>query len=174
MALPRVVGPHPADAEIILAGIGRYGPYLQKGKTYVNLPSVEDVFEIQMNRAVALLDEKAQGGGRFGRRRTPAQPIKELGNSPTTDQMVKVMPGRYGPYVTDGEVNATIPKDIKPEELTFDQALPLLAARAAAGGGKKKRPAKKAAKSNGEAAKKAPAKKTAKKAAKKSAKADAE
>ncbi|MBL8552616.1 MAG: type I DNA topoisomerase, partial [Hyphomonadaceae bacterium] len=170
LALPREVGPHPGDAEMILAGIGRYGPYLQKGRTYVNLQSVEDVFEIQMNRAVALLDEKAKGGGRFGRGRTPTEPIKELGNSPITEKMVKVMPGRYGPYVTDGEVNATIPREIKPEELTFDQALPLLAARAAAGGGKKKRPAKKAAKGTGEAAaKKAPAKKTAQKAAKKSA-----
>ena len=158
LRLPREVGPHPADAEMILANIGRYGPYIQKGKTYVNLPSVEDVFEIQMNRAVVLLEEKAKDGGRFGRGRTPAEPIKELGESPVTGKQVKVMPGRYGPYVTDGDVNATIPKDVKPEELTFDAALPLLAARAAAGGGKKKRaPAKKAAAPK--AAKKAPAKK---------------
>jgi len=169
LSLPREVGPHPVDAEIITANIGRYGPYIQKGKTYVNLGSVEDVFEIQMNRAVALLEEKAKGGGRFGRGRTPVEPIKELGESPVTGQPIKVMPGRYGPYITDGDVNATIPKEVKPEDVTLDIALPLLAARAAAGGGKKKkRPAKKAAAKKEaapkKAAKKAPAKKAAKKA----------
>ncbi|MBI1188699.1 MAG: type I DNA topoisomerase [Alphaproteobacteria bacterium] len=167
LALPREVGPHPVDAEIILANIGRYGPYIQKGKTYVNLQSVDEVFEIQMNRAVALLEEKAKGGGRFGRGRQPVEPIKTLGESPVTGQEIKVMPGRYGPYITDGEVNATVPKEIKPEDVTIDIALPLLAARAAAGGGKKKRPAKKAAAKKDaapKAAKKAPAKKAAKKA----------
>ncbi|MGE0046648.1 MAG: topoisomerase C-terminal repeat-containing protein, partial [Hyphomonadaceae bacterium] len=153
LSLPREIGPHPQDNEMILAGLGRYGPYVQMGKMYVTLPSVEDALEIQMNRAVALIEEKKAGGGRFGRGRTPAQPIKELGESPVTGQTIKVMPGRYGPYVTDGAVNATIPKEYKPEDLTLDQALPLLAAKAEAGGGKKKRaPAKKAAKKKKEAA----------------------
>jgi DNA topoisomerase-1 len=183
LALPREVGVHPSENEMILAGIGRYGPYLQMGKMYANLPSVEDVFEIQMNRAVAVIDEKKAGGGkgRFGRA-APA-PIKELGESPVTGKAVRVLNGRYGPYINDGETNANVPKDKKPEDVTLDEALALLAARAEAGGGKKKRGAAKKAAPKKEAvkkeaapkkaaAKKAPAKSAAKKAApKKSAKA---
>ncbi|MDX2237269.1 MAG: type I DNA topoisomerase [Hyphomonadaceae bacterium] len=168
LMLPREVGPHPSDGEMILAGLGRYGPYLQKGKTYANLPGIDDVFEIQMNRAVAVIDEKLAGGGRgrFGRGATVAA-LKELGESPVTGKMVKVMPGRYGPYVTDGATNATVPKEIKPEDLTFDQALPLLEARAGAGG-KKKKPARGNGSEKAKAAatpKKAPAKKAAAKKA---------
>jgi DNA topoisomerase I len=134
------------------------------------------VFEIQMNRAVAVIDEKKAGGGkgRFGRA-APA-PIKELGESPVTGKPVRVLNGRYGPYINDGETNANVPRDKKPEDITADEALSLLAARAEAGGGKKKKkaPAKKAAAEKKEtapkvakkpAAKKAPAKKAAKKAA---------
>jgi DNA topoisomerase-1 len=179
LALPRQVGMHPSENEMILAGLGRYGPYLQMGKMYANLPSIEDVFEIQMNRAVAVIDEKKAGGGkgRFGRA-APA-PIKELGESPVTGKAVRVLNGRYGPYINDGETNANVPKDKKPEDVTFDEALSLLAARAEAGGGKKKKkaPAKKAAAEKKESApkkaatKKAPAKAAAKKAPKKTAKA---
>ena len=138
LALPREVGVHPSENEMIYAGLGRYGPYLQMGKMYANLPSIEDVFEIQMNRAVAVIDEKKAGGGkgRFGRA-APA-PIKELGESPVTGKPVRVLNGRYGPYINDGETNANVPKDKKPEEVTLDEALALLAARAEAGGGKKK------------------------------------
>ena len=170
LSLPREVGQHPSENEMILAGIGRYGPYLQMGKMYASLPGVDDVFEIQMNRAVALIDEKKAGGGkgRFGR---AAAALKELGDSPVTGNVIKVMNGRYGPYVTDGETNATLPREQKPEDTTLDQALALLAERAAKGG-KKKRGAKKAAPKKTAAKKKAPAKKkTAKKStAKKSAK----
>ena len=177
LSLPREVGVHPSENEMILAGIGRYGPYLQMGKMYANLPSVEDVFEIQMNRAVAVIDEKKAGGGRGRFGRAAPAPIKELGESPVTGKPVRVLNGRYGPYINDGETNANVPKDKKPEDVTLDEALSLLAARAEAGGGKKKRgAAKKAAakkSANGDAkaekpAKKAAAKKTpAKKAAKK-------
>jgi len=184
LALPREVGVHPSENELILAGIGRYGPYLQMGKLYANLPSVEDVFEIQMNRAVAVIDEKKAGGGkgRFGRAAPTA--IKELGESPVTGRPVRVLNGRYGPYINDGETNANVPKDKKPEDVTLDEALALLAARAEAGGkrkGKKAAP-RKAAKSEGEAKgakpankaasaarKSAPKKATTKKAAKKAA-----
>jgi DNA topoisomerase-1 len=138
LSLPREVGVHPSENELILAGIGRYGPYLQMGKLYANLPSVEDVFEIQMNRAVAVIDEKKAGGGRgrFGRAAPTA--IKDLGESPVTGKPVRVLNGRYGPYINDGETNANVPKDKKPEDVTLDEALSLLAARAEAGGGKKK------------------------------------
>ena len=180
LSLPRVVGVHPSENEMIYAGIGRYGPYLQMGKMYANLPSVEDVFEIQMNRAVAVIDEKKAGGGkgRFGRAAPTA--IKDLGESPVTGKAVRVLNGRYGPYINDGETNANVPKDKKPEDVTLDEALSLLAARAEAGGGKKKRaPGKKSAatkkdvavakkpaskKAPAKAAKTRPAKKTAKKA----------
>jgi DNA topoisomerase-1 len=182
LQLPREVGVHPSEGKMVSANIGRYGPYIQMEKTYVNLPSVEDVFEIQMNRAVALFEEKKNnpGKGRFGRAAPAA--LKELGDSPVTGKAIKVMNGRYGAYVTDGETNATLPKEQKPEEVTLDIALPLLAARAEAGGGKKKRPVKKAAAKKEAptkkeatkpkaAAKKAPAKKApAKKAAAKKAK----
>jgi DNA topoisomerase-1 len=180
LLLPRTVGMHPSENEMILAGIGRYGPYLQMGKMYANLPSIEDVFEIQMNRAVAVIDEKKAGGGkgRFGRAAPTA--IKDLGESPVTGKPVRVLNGRYGPYINDGETNANVPKDKKPEDVTLDEALPLLAARAEAGGGKKKRaPGKKSSatkkdvavaekpaskKAPAKAAKTRPARKTAKKA----------
>jgi DNA topoisomerase-1 len=124
------------------------------------LPGIDDVFEIQMNRAVAVIDEKKAGGGkgRFGR--APVPPLKELGESPVTGKPVKVMNGRYGPYITDGETNANTPKDKKPEDVTMDEALALLAARAEQGGGKKKkRPAPKAAAKKVAAPKKAAVKK---------------
>jgi DNA topoisomerase I len=166
LSLPRAVGMHPSENEMILAGLGRYGPYLQMGKMYANLGSVEDVFEIQMNRAVAVIDEKKAGGGkgRFGRA-APA-PIKELGESPVTGKAVRVLNGRYGPYINDGETNANVPKDKKPEDVTLDEALSLLAARLEAGGGKrrgKKAASKKAATTVGDGANKAakPARKAA-------------
>ncbi len=181
LSLPREVGIHPSEHELITANIGRFGPYIKMGSLYVNLPGEDDVHEIQMNRAVALIEEKKAGGakGRFGRA-APA-PIKELGESPVTGKPVRVLNGRYGPYITDGEVNANVPKDKKPEDIEADEALSLLAARLEAGGGKKKKkaPAKKAAApkkaapvkktvtkpaAKKTAAKKAPAKKAAKKA----------
>lgn len=170
LALPRAVGMHPSENEMILAGIGRYGPYLQMGKLYANLPSVEDVFEIQMNRAVAVIDEKKAGGGRGRFGRAAPAPIKELGESPVTGKPVRVLNGRYGPYINDGETNANAPKDKKPEDVTLDEALALLAARAEAGGGKRKKkaPAKKAAAAKEATPKKAaPRKAPAKAAAKK-------
>jgi len=185
LSLPREVGMHPSENELIVANFGRFGPYIKMGNLYVNLPGADDVFEIQMNRAVALIEEKKAGGGkgRFGRA-APA-PIKELGESPVTGKPVRVLNGRYGPYISDGETNANVPKDKKPEDIEADEALSLLAARVEAGGGKKKKKApiaKKAAASKKEAVKpkaaapkkaaakkvaakkKAPAKKAAKKA----------
>jgi len=168
LSLPREVGMHPSENEMVLAGIGRYGPYIQMGKLYVNLQSVEDVFEIQMNRAVALIDEKKAGGGKSRFQRGAPAPLKTLGESPVTGKPVNVMSGRYGAYVTDGQTNATLPKDAKPEDVTLEIALPLLEARAAQGG--KKKPAKKAAAKKETAPKKAAVKKApAKKAAAKKA-----
>jgi DNA topoisomerase-1 len=137
--LPREIGPHPDDGEMMEAGIGRYGPYVKHGKVYANLPEVDEVFTIGMNRAVEVLAQKTARGSRSA---APAA-LRDLGEHPGGGK-VEVMAGRYGPYVKWGKVNATLPKDVAPEAVTLDQALELLAAKAGKAGGKKS-PAKKAA-----------------------------
>ncbi len=166
LALPRIVGVHPETGKGIEAAIGRYGPYLRHDGKYGKLQSTREVFEVGMNRAVDIL---AQAANRGGGGRGKAEPIKTLGEHPTSGGEIKVMPGRYGPYVTDGTTNATIPKDVKPEDVTEAQAIELIDARAAKGpakGKKKAAPKKKApAKKKPAAKKKAPAKKPAAKKA---------
>ncbi len=171
LTLPRTVGPHPETGNPITASIGRFGPYLAHDGKYARLGSTAEVFETGMNAAVVKLAEAASGGGR---QRGKAEPLKTFGTSPVTNNEVKLMAGRFGPYVTDGETNATLPKSANPDELTVEGALELLAARAAkgppAGKGKKKAAPKKAAAPKAAAAKKpaakkAPAKKTAAKKA---------
>jgi DNA topoisomerase-1 len=158
LALPRVIGNHPETGEPIEANIGRYGPYLKHAGKYAKLGGTRDVFETGMNTAVTLLAEAANRGP--GTRAT-AEPVKVFGAHPSSGGEMKVMPGRYGPYVTDGTTNATIPKDIKPEDLSEEQAIDLITARALAApakkkGGRKAAPNKAAPKKA--AAKKAPAK----------------
>jgi DNA topoisomerase-1 len=131
--LPREVGPHPEDGEMIEAGIGRYGPFVKHGRTYANLKEVDDVFTIGMNRAVEELAKKTSRGSA----RTAATPLKELGEHPTEGGPVNVMDGRYGAYVKFGKVNATLPKDVKPEDVTMDTAVQLISEKAAKGGTKK-------------------------------------
>ncbi|WP_095011236.1 type I DNA topoisomerase [Tsuneonella mangrovi] len=134
--LPRIVGAHPETGKEIEANIGRYGPYLRHDGKYGKLSSTRDVFEVGMNAAVTILAEAANRGGQGSRAKT--EPIKALGTHPTSGGEIKVMPGRYGPYVTDGTTNATIPKDVKPEDVTEAQAIELIDARAAKGPAKKK------------------------------------
>ncbi len=142
LRLPREVGKHPEDGEMITGAIGRYGPYILHSGTYVNLPNVEEMFDVGLNRAVTLLAEKRAKGG--GRGRGAAAALKDLGKHPETDKPVKVMDGRYGPYVKYEKVNATIPKGTKPEDVTMEMALEYIAAKEAKGGKKKKKaPAKK-------------------------------
>ncbi|WP_394269680.1 type I DNA topoisomerase [Qipengyuania sp.] len=176
LSLPRIVGTHPETGKEIEASIGRYGPYLRHDGKYAKLASTRDVFETGMNAAVSLLAESANRGGAG---RGKAEPIKVLGAHPASGAEMKVMPGRYGPYVTDGSTNATIPKDVKPEDLTDAQGAELIDARAAKGPPAKKRkaPAKKkpAAKTPAKKAapnKAAPKKTTARKAPAKKAEAD--
>lgn len=147
LALPRDVGAHPEDGKKISANFGRFGPYVAHNGIYASLESPEDVFEIGLNRAVTLLAEKkARGPGRRG-----AQTLKDLGES--GGKPIKVLKGRYGPYVSDGDTNATLPEGSEPDAVTLEQALALIAERAGKGGKKKtKRPAP---------AKKTPAKKAA-------------
>ncbi|WP_068303290.1 type I DNA topoisomerase [Pararhodobacter sp. CCB-MM2] len=159
LALPRLIGQHPEDGEAVEAGIGRFGPYVKHNRTYANLPEVDEVFTIGMNRAVELIAAKAARGPGRG---AAAQPLKVLGDHPDGGP-VQVMPGRYGPYVKWEKVNATLPKEIEPEAVTLEQALELIEAKAATKGKKKAAPKKAAAAKT--TAKKAPAKKTAAKKA---------
>ncbi len=153
LSLPRLVGLHPEDNEEIRAGIGRYGPFVLHNGKYANLDSPEEVFTVGLNRAVTVLAEKKTRA-----RRGPTI-LKELGNHPENEKPIQVMDGRYGPYVTNDKINATLPRGLDPQEITAEQAIELIAAKAAKGPTKKKATKKKATK------KKAAKKKTAKKAA---------
>jgi DNA topoisomerase I len=141
LALPREVGPDPESGEVILAGIGRYGPYLKIGSTYVSIPAGDDVLTIGINRAVDLIANNPK----------KKSPGRELGEY--DGKQITVGAGRFGPYVKHLKIYATIPKAITPEEITLEQAIELIKAKAEKSGTAKKAPAKKAA------AKKAPAKK---------------
>ncbi|MEO1718627.1 MAG: type I DNA topoisomerase [Pseudomonadota bacterium] len=172
--LPRDVGMHPETTKEILAGLGRYGPYLLHDGKYTRLDSLDDVFEIGINRAVTEIAEKAAKGGRG---RAQAEVLKDLGEHPDVGGKMEVLNGRYGPYIKHGKINATVPKGREPADITVEEAVKLIAERAektgkSVGGAKKKAAAKKKAPAKKKAApKKAAAKKASakKKAAKKSA-----
>ena len=132
LSLPREVGKHPEDGEPILAAIGRYGPYVQHGKTYANLDGVDDVFTVGINRAVDLIASKRAGGARRFGGGAPAG--KVLGQHPDGGD-VTLRDGRYGAYVNWTTVNATLPKSANKDELTLEGALGIIAARIEATGG---------------------------------------
>ncbi|MBU1175584.1 MAG: type I DNA topoisomerase [Alphaproteobacteria bacterium] len=131
LSLPRAVGAHPEDGKPITAGLGRYGPFVQHDGKYANLPDIEEVFSVGLNRAVDLIAAKAANGGRGGRSAPAA--LKSLGEHPDGGT-ITVRDGRYGPYVNHGRINATLPKDLKPEDVTLDRALELIAAKGGASG----------------------------------------
>ena len=146
--LPRTIGPHPETGEPITASIGRYGPYLAHNGAYGRLSNTAEVFETGMNAAVVKLAEAAAAKAAGGRpQRGVVTALAELGAHPESGAAVRVLAGRYGPYITDGTTNANVPKGAEPTAVTLDEAIALLAARAAAGPSKKgkKAPAKKAA-----------------------------
>ena len=130
LALPRPVGDHPETGKPITASIGRYGPYLAHDGKYAKLASTAEVFEVGMNAAVAKLADAANGGGRKAGAR---EPLKVLGKHPRTEAEIRLMEGRFGPYVTDGTTNATLPKSVAPDQLTLEEAAQLLDERAAKG-----------------------------------------
>ena len=131
LSLPREVARHPSTGEPILAGIGRYGAYVQHGKTYANLGRDDDVLEIGANRAIDLIVAKETGAGaaRFG----GGGAARVLGDHPQGGP-VSVKQGRFGAYVNHGKINATIPKGVDPASLTLGDALALIAAKEAGGG----------------------------------------
>lgn len=129
LSLPRDVGPHPETGEIIVAANGRFGPYIKCGKETRSLPEHLSPLDVTVEQAVALLAEPKGGRGRRGSR----EPLKTFDSSPVTGQPVRLMAGRYGPYVTDGETNASLPRGTNPDELNFEQALEMLKARAEKG-----------------------------------------
>ena len=137
LSLPREIGAHPEDGQIIEAGIGRYGPFVRHGRTYANLKDPEDVFNIGMNRAVEELAKKVLSGNSRG---ATSKALKELGEHPDGGGLVNVMDGRYGPYIKYAKINATIPKEKDPEKITMEEAVILIAEKAAKGKkrGKKK------------------------------------
>src|SRR5215813_6933743 len=134
LSLPREIGKHPEDGQPIIAGIGRFGPYVLHNKTYANLKDREEVFTVGLNRAVTLIAEKIARGpsrGRFG-----ANSGRQLGDHPNKGGPIVVKNGRYGPYVSHAGVNATLPTDLTPEQVTLEQAIDLLNARSGKGGAK--------------------------------------
>ncbi len=164
LSLPREVGKHPDDGKVITAGLGRFGPFVLHDGTYANLENADEVFDVGLNRAVAILADKRAGGGRP--QRGAATALAEIGAHPEDGKPVRVLSGRFGPYIKHGDTNANVPKGKDPASITMEEAVALIAERAAKGGGKKpakkapapkKAPASKAPKAEGDA----PAKKTA-------------
>jgi len=143
LALPREVGIHPEDNEPIIAGVGRFGPYVKHDKTYANLEEGDDVLNIGLNRAVTLIAEKKANPGKG--RRFGADPGKVLGEHPDKGGPIVAKKGRYGPYVSHDGINATLPGDKTPETITLEEAVSLLDARAERVGASGKRGGKKKA-----------------------------
>jgi DNA topoisomerase I len=150
LSLPRTLGNHPENGEPIIATQGKFGPYIKNGSESRSLGEL-NLLEITLEQALALLAQpKALGRGRAA----AAPPLKEFEVSPVTGNKIVLRDGKFGLYVNDGETNASLPKDMSGEELTFAQALDLLSARAAAGGSKKKKKSPKKAAKKTKAAKK--------------------
>jgi DNA topoisomerase-1 len=138
LELPRTVGSDPSSGEEIVAGIGRFGPFVRRAKTFASLKGTEALWTVNVEEAAAMLDAKAAG---------KRLPLRELGTHPESGADIVVLSGRYGPYVTDGKVNATLPKGREPEDVDLDEAVELLARKAARGGGR--RGARRAGKESG-------------------------
>ncbi len=128
LELPRKLGEHPETGKPVIAHNGRFGPYLQCDKETRSLPADVSLLDVTLEQALAILAQpKVRGRGRAA----PKEPVKTLAESPITRKPVQVLDGRYGMYVTDGETNASLPKDVTPDTLTMELALQLLADRAA-------------------------------------------
>ncbi len=136
LSLPKTLGLNPANGEPIIATQGRFGPFIKNGTDSRSLNATQSILDLTLEQALELLAQpKAQGRGRGA----AAPPLKEFAASPVTGTNITLRDGRFGLYVTDGETNASLPKDLGADDLTFEQAIDLLAVRAAAGGSKKKK-----------------------------------
>ncbi len=144
LALPREIGLHPDSHEMITANLGRFGPYLKMGALSKNLPAGEDILNIGLNRAVALMAEAGKGGGRGQR-----APGKPLGEHPEDGKPITLNQGRFGPYVRWGKLMATVTKGYDPEALTLKDAVEILAAKAEKTASGKGKPGKAFGKSTG-------------------------
>jgi DNA topoisomerase-1 len=155
LSLPRLVGVDPSGAEIF-AGAGRFGPYVKRGDDFRSLGSDEEIFTVSLDEALALL-----AAPKTRQRRGPVAPLRELGPDPITEKPLVIKDGRFGPYVTDGETNASLRRGQTIEGISVEQASEMLAEKRA-NPTPRRAPAKKAAKAP---ARKATAKKTAAKKA---------
>ena len=117
LSLPRTVGTDPETGEEVVAGLGRFGPFVRRGKKFASLANEHQMFTVAIDEAVLLLNQKKTG-------RTV---LKELGAHPKTGEAVQILSGRYGPYVTDGTANASLPKGMEPDDLTMEEAVPMIA-----------------------------------------------
>ncbi len=161
LSLPRTLGEHPQTQEPVVAYNGRYGPYVKCGAETRSLPSGLSPLDVTLQQALDLLAQpKTRRGGGSGRAK---EPVKVFDPSPVTNQPVRLMQGRYGPYVSDGVTNASLPRSATVEEVTFEYALNLLKERAAAGPSKRAGRKKAAPKAEKQPAKKAARKKTTRK-----------
>jgi len=136
LSIPRVLGVDATDGEEVVARNGRYGPYVQKGKESRSLESEEQLLEITLEEALALLAQPKERR----RRAAASAPLRELGVDPETQKPVVVKEGRFGPYVTDGETNATIRGADTPEDITLERAAELLGERRSKGPSTRRRP----------------------------------
>jgi len=153
LSLPRELGAHPEDDKKVIVNIGRFGPYIGHNGKFKSIPRSDSIFNIAMDRAVELLAQAKAGNA----------VLRTLGEHPDDKAPVEICSGRYGPYARHGKINATLPKDISPEEVTLEEALGLISAKAAKGGTGKtaRKPTAKKAAAKKTTAKKPAAKKPA-------------
>ncbi|SVC61257.1 uncharacterized protein METZ01_LOCUS314111, partial [marine metagenome] len=117
LSLPRLVGVDADTGEEVVAGLGRFGPFVRRGKVFASLANHDDMFTVGIEEAVSLIEQKKKGGHTV---------LRELGAHPKTGIDVRILSGRYGPYVTDGTANASLRKDMDAEELTMEEAVEMI------------------------------------------------
>jgi len=139
LSLPRTVGADPESGDEITAQNGRYGPYLKKGTDTRTLPSEDAIFDVDLAGALEIFAQP-----KYGAKRAASASLKEFEADPVSGKPIKMKDGRFGPYVTDGETNATIPRGEEVEAVDFERAVQLLADKRAKGPVKKKAPARRA------------------------------
>lgn len=130
LELPKSLGEHPGTGKDVKKGLGRFGPYVVHDGDYRSIPKTDNIFDVNLTRAMELLSQPKKGRGR-------ASPLKELGPHPDTNDSIDVLNGKYGPYIKCGKVNVSLPEGQTPETMTKEMAIELLAAKIGSGKGKK-------------------------------------